>query len=202
MVVQSPRDSQCSPQLADSPIGGEKTGSLEGLVLLKKVFIGDPEISIVSEAMVELLKPLGRPLFRAIAWTGQLQFSIRGLGSLTPRASPFTLTPGILELQQTLAIDLYRLLDRIGVKFDNTLALTPATAPDAGITAKEEFLVDFHKFLCPEVFLHTHMLAAVTPGTGSVQRTLSRISEVSSSDVTPPVRSSIPSPPNPPSMAP
>jgi hypothetical protein len=70
VVVQSPRDSQCSPQLADSPIGCEETGSLEGLILLKKVFIRDPEISIVSEAMVELLEPLGRPLLGAIAWTG------------------------------------------------------------------------------------------------------------------------------------
>jgi hypothetical protein len=42
------------------------------------------------------------------------------------------------------------------VEFNNTLALTPATAPDAGIAAKEELLVDLEKFLLPEVLLHTH----------------------------------------------
>jgi tRNA uridine 5-carbamoylmethylation protein Kti12 len=67
VIVQSPRDRQCSPQLADSPIGCEKAGSLKGLILLKKVFVRDPEISIVSEAMIELLKPLGRPLLGAVA---------------------------------------------------------------------------------------------------------------------------------------
>ncbi|KAI6767800.1 hypothetical protein HG530_005809 [Fusarium avenaceum] len=87
VVVQSPRDSQCSPQLADSPIRCEETGSLEGLILLKKVFVRDPEISIVPEAMVELLKPLGRPLLRAIAWTAAITSDTDGVQRTLSRIS-------------------------------------------------------------------------------------------------------------------
>jgi hypothetical protein len=69
VVVQCPRDRECSPELTDTPVVSEETGSLEGLILSKKVFIRDPEISIVAEAVVELLKPLGSPLFGAVACT-------------------------------------------------------------------------------------------------------------------------------------
>jgi hypothetical protein len=50
--------------------------------------------------------------------------------------------PGVLDLEQSFAIDFDSLLDRVGVAFNNSLTLAPAAAKDSSAAAEQEFIVD------------------------------------------------------------
>lgn len=63
------------------------------------------------------------------------------------------LAPWILEQHKPHTIDLTGSQDRIRMKLDDALALTPASAPDASGAPEQEVLVDLHQLLVPEVLL-------------------------------------------------
>lgn len=86
------------------------------------------------------------------------------------------------------------------MKLQDPLSLTPVYPPDARAAAEEKILVYFEQLFLPEVLLIPYLVNYRVVATVRLL-TLSRMSVVKISEVTPPVRSSIPSPPYPPSMA-
>lgn len=138
----------------------------------------------------------------------------------TPRACPFDLAPRILEQKEALAVNLDCSHDRVSVPFLDALAVsiakTPpepvslrrlrgghegqANLPETSGAAKEKLFVDLQEVL-PELLLIQPSVRVKLAMGGTREPTLSRISEVRISMVTPPVRSSMPSPLKPPSMA-
>jgi hypothetical protein len=73
--------------------------------------------------------------------------------ALTPWAFPLALAPWILEEHKPFAFHFNSSHDGVGVKLDDTFALSPATAPHAGGTAEEKLLIDFEELFFPEVLL-------------------------------------------------
>lgn len=71
---------------------------------------------------------------------------------LTPGSVPFSLAPGVLQLQKTLSINLDRLLDRVGVGLNDALPLAPSISPNSSTAAKEKLFIDLKKLL-PELIL-------------------------------------------------
>lgn len=82
---------------------------------------------------------------------------------------------------------------------NDTAPISSARAEDSCAAAEEEVLVNFEELLIPEVVLIKYQYIVCRSGCVAIL-TRSKMSVVISSDVTPPVRSSRPSPPKPPSI--
>ena len=70
------------------------------------------------------------------------------------------LAPRILDLEQSLTVNLDGLLNRVGMALYNALTLTPSTE-DASATPEKEFVVDLEKLFLPEVLLYVCLLVIV-----------------------------------------
>lgn len=132
-IIHRPRDIQTRPLLRYCPVLAKQTRAVKMLIIPQKVRIGNPEDTIVTKLMVKQLHPLRRPLFRTI----------------TPSASPFGVAPWVPQFEQSLATNFSRFHDGIGMLFENAISF--AMFSTHGAASEQEFLIDIHQFLFPEL---------------------------------------------------
>lgn len=100
--------------LGNSPVFVEQSDSVDGGKVLEKVFVADPEYTIVAKGMVQLLHHVRRPEFASVA----------------PISFPLDFTPWIPKLQKFQIALFPRSKYRIGVasnKAFDTVGLGPAS---------------------------------------------------------------------------